>query len=183
MTRRSSQDPRRSLPWSASSQLLCGVAGSLTLRPQPVLIGPGSAVVGAASGAHVSCRRDSSCCFPGVCGSSCSPPTRSLRRSMRCCASRRSYRVSVGLSAAGSIRARAPCASPRRPSDGAMRYSLVVPERALPSDPLGAQQLRPGTGAGDGRTQSPRVREGGCVVRAELRLARASSEPLAHLGA
>lgn len=65
-------------------------------------------------------------------------------------------------------------------SDGAMRYSLVVPERSLPA-------IRSALGNYD-RVQvrradpEPALREGGCVVRAELRLAQSSSEPLAHLG-
>lgn len=64
-------------------------------------------------------------------------------------------------------------------SEGAMRYSLVVPERALPA-------IRSALGNYD-RVQVRRadpepIGEGGCVMRAELRLARSSSEPLAHLG-
>jgi hypothetical protein len=64
-------------------------------------------------------------------------------------------------------------------SDGAMRYSLVVPERALPA-------IRSALGNYD-RVQVRQVEpepaeDGGCVVRAELRLAQASTEPLAHLG-
>jgi hypothetical protein len=63
--------------------------------------------------------------------------------------------------------------------DGAMRYSLVVPERALPAirsalsnyDRVQVRRARP----------EPPLREEGCVLRAELRLARSSSEPLAHL--
>ncbi len=63
--------------------------------------------------------------------------------------------------------------------DGAMRYSLVVPERALPAirsalsnyDRVQVRRADP----------EPRIREGGCVMRAELRLAQSSSEPLAHL--
>jgi hypothetical protein len=64
--------------------------------------------------------------------------------------------------------------------DGAMRYSLVVPERALPAirsalsnyDRVQVRRAHP----------EPALREDGCVLRAELRLARSSSEPLAHLG-
>jgi hypothetical protein len=65
-------------------------------------------------------------------------------------------------------------------SDGAMRYSLVVPERALPA-------IRSALGNYD-RVQVRHVEDdpiedgGGCAVRAELRLAQASTEPLAHLG-
>ncbi len=67
---------------------------------------------------------------------------------------------------------------------GRMRYSLSVPERALPAvrsalgvfDRVQPQVTRPGepraSKRGPGRVQ---------VVRAELRLARPSSEPLAHL--
>ncbi len=63
--------------------------------------------------------------------------------------------------------------------DGAMRYSLVVPERALPAirsalnnyDRVQVRRADP----------EPALREGGCVMRAELRLAQPSSEPLAHL--
>jgi hypothetical protein len=64
-------------------------------------------------------------------------------------------------------------------SEGAMRYSLVVPERALPA-------IRSALSNYD-RVQvrladpEPPTRDGGCVMRAELRLARPSSEPLAHL--
>ncbi len=64
-------------------------------------------------------------------------------------------------------------------SEGAMRYSLVVPERALPA-------IRSALSNYD-RVQvrladpEPPAREGGCVMRAELRLSRPSSEPLAHL--
>jgi hypothetical protein len=63
--------------------------------------------------------------------------------------------------------------------DGAMRYSLVVPERSLPAvrsalSNYDRVQLRRA-----GLEQAPR--EERCVVRAELRLARPSSEPLAHL--
>jgi hypothetical protein len=63
--------------------------------------------------------------------------------------------------------------------EGAMRYSLVVPERALPA-------IRSALSNYD-RVQvrladpEPPARDGGCVMRAELRLARPSSEPLAHL--
>jgi hypothetical protein len=64
-------------------------------------------------------------------------------------------------------------------SDGAMRYSLVVPERALPAirsalsnyDRVQIRRADP----------EPPLRQEGCVMRAELRLARPSSEPLAHL--
>lgn len=64
-------------------------------------------------------------------------------------------------------------------SEGAMRYSLVVPERSLPAirsalsnyDRVQVRRADP----------EPPARVGGCVVRAELRLARPSSEPLAHL--
>ena len=64
-------------------------------------------------------------------------------------------------------------------SDGAMRYSLVVPERALPAirsalsnyDRVQIRRADP----------EPPLRQEGCVLRAELRLARPSSEPLAHL--
>jgi hypothetical protein len=65
-------------------------------------------------------------------------------------------------------------------SDGAMRYSLEVPERSLPA-------IRSALGNYD-RVQvrradpDPPLSGPGCVVRAELRLARSSSEPLAHLG-
>ena len=63
-------------------------------------------------------------------------------------------------------------------ADGAMRYSLVVPERALPAirsalsnyDRVQVRQADPERPIG-----------GGLVLRAELRLARSSSEPLAHL--
>ncbi|MGA9284132.1 MAG: hypothetical protein WBV85_01700 [Solirubrobacteraceae bacterium] len=64
-------------------------------------------------------------------------------------------------------------------SEGAMRYSLVVPERALPA-------IRSALSNYD-RVQvrladpEPPRRDGACVMRAELRLARPSSEPLAHL--
>lgn len=64
-------------------------------------------------------------------------------------------------------------------SEGAMRYSLVVPERALPA-------IRSALSNYD-RVQvrlagpEPTLREQRCVMRAELRLARPSSEPLAHL--
>jgi hypothetical protein len=63
--------------------------------------------------------------------------------------------------------------------EGRMRYSLVVPGRSLPA-------VRSALGNYD-RVQvrradpEPAHDEGGCVVRAELRLARPSSEPLAHL--
>ncbi len=61
-----------------------------------------------------------------------------------------------------------------------MRYSLVVPERALPAirsalsnyDRVQVRLADP---------ESPASGDG-CVMRAELRLARPSSEPLAHLG-
>ncbi len=64
-------------------------------------------------------------------------------------------------------------------SDGAMRYSLVVPERALPAirsalsnyDRVQVRRADP----------EPPLSQEGCVLRAELRLARPSSEPLAHL--
>jgi hypothetical protein len=65
--------------------------------------------------------------------------------------------------------------------EGRMRYSLTVPERALPAvrsalgvfDRVQAQVLEPGPErVGDRQVE---------VVRAELRLARPSSEPLAHL--
>jgi hypothetical protein len=64
-------------------------------------------------------------------------------------------------------------------SEGAMRYSLVVPERALPAirsalsnyDRVQVRRADP----------EPTPRENGCVLRAELRLAQSSSEPLAHL--
>ena len=64
-------------------------------------------------------------------------------------------------------------------SDGVMRYSLVVPERALPAirsalsnyDRVQIRRADP----------EPPLRQEGCVLRAELRLARPSSEPLAHL--
>lgn len=63
---------------------------------------------------------------------------------------------------------------------GRMRYSLSVPERALPAvraavgvfDRVQLQAIDPNPEPGDGRVE---------VVRAELRLARPSSEPLAHL--
>jgi hypothetical protein len=63
---------------------------------------------------------------------------------------------------------------------GRMRYSLVVPERALPA-------LRAALGAYE-QVELRRLEpsedepEQAAVVRAELRLARSSSEPLAHLG-
>jgi hypothetical protein len=62
--------------------------------------------------------------------------------------------------------------------EGRMRYSLVVPGRSLPA-------VRSALGNYD-RVQVRRAdpepaHDGGCVVRAELRLARPSSEPLAHL--
>ncbi len=64
-------------------------------------------------------------------------------------------------------------------SEGAMRYSLVVPERALPAirsalsnyDRVQVRRADP----------EPPLREDECVMRAELRLAQSSSEPLAHL--
>jgi hypothetical protein len=64
-------------------------------------------------------------------------------------------------------------------SGGVMRYSLVVPERSLPAirsalSNYDRVQIRPAD-------PEPPQRERGCVVRAELRLARPSSEPLAHL--
>ena len=63
--------------------------------------------------------------------------------------------------------------------DGALRYSLVVPERALPAirsalsnyDRIQVRRADP----------EPPLSEQGCVMRAELRLARPSSEPLGHL--
>jgi hypothetical protein len=63
--------------------------------------------------------------------------------------------------------------------EGAMRYSLEVPERALPA-------IRSALGSYDRvqvrRLESEPVLGEGCVVRAELRLAQCSSESLAHLG-
>lgn len=64
---------------------------------------------------------------------------------------------------------------------GRMRYSLSVPERALPAvraalgvyDRVQAHVIEPG--------EQPEPGACGEVVRAELRLARPSSEPLAHL--
>ena len=64
-------------------------------------------------------------------------------------------------------------------SEGAMRYSLVVPERALPAirsalsnyDRVQVRRADP----------EPPLREDECVMRAELRFAQPSSEPLAHL--
>jgi hypothetical protein len=64
-------------------------------------------------------------------------------------------------------------------SEGAMRYSLIVPERSLPAvrsalsnyDRVQVRRADP----------EPALRENGSVMRAELRLARPSSEPLAHL--
>ena len=63
--------------------------------------------------------------------------------------------------------------------DGVMRYCLVVPARSLPA-------IRAALSNYD-RVQVRRADpepppQGGGVVRAELRLARPSSEPLAHLG-
>jgi hypothetical protein len=63
--------------------------------------------------------------------------------------------------------------------EGAMRYSLVVPERSLPAvrsalsnyDRVQVRRAGP----------EPSLRQNGCVIRAELRLARPSSEPLADL--
>jgi hypothetical protein len=68
------------------------------------------------------------------------------------------------------------------PEKGRMRYSLSVPERALPAvrSALGAfdrvqlQVIEP-------NAEPPTDGDGVEVVRAELRLARPSSEPLAHL--
>ena len=68
--------------------------------------------------------------------------------------------------------------------DGRMRYSLSVPERALPAvrSALGAFD-RVQVQVIDPNPQPHREREDRVeVVRAELRLARPSSEPLAHLG-
>jgi hypothetical protein len=75
--------------------------------------------------------------------------------------------------------------------DGRMRYSLSVPERALPAvrsalgvfDRVQAQVIeaepKPATATtGDAPVEPEKKLE---VVRAELRLARPSSEPLAHL--
>ena len=64
--------------------------------------------------------------------------------------------------------------------NGAMRYSLVVPERALPAirSALGNYDRVQVRRAGPERP----LRADGCVLRAEMRLARSSSEPLAHLG-
>src|ERR1700691_450492 len=67
--------------------------------------------------------------------------------------------------------------------DGLARYSLVVPERSLPAVRAALAnydrvQLHPV------ESEAPAGGETGgreCVVRAELRLARPSSEPLAHL--
>jgi hypothetical protein len=63
--------------------------------------------------------------------------------------------------------------------EGRMRYSLAVPERALPA-------LRAALGAYEQvelrRVEPPDDEPEQAVVRAELRLARSSSEPLAHLG-
>jgi hypothetical protein len=75
-------------------------------------------------------------------------------------------------------------------SDGRMRYSLTVPERALPAvrsaigafDRVQIQRLGPGpdlTHAPEGKRANLQGSVG--VVRAELRLARPSSEPLAQL--
>ncbi len=63
--------------------------------------------------------------------------------------------------------------------NGAMRYSLVVPERALPA-------IRSAFSSYDRvalRREGEESAASGapCVMRAELRLARSSSEPLAHL--
>jgi hypothetical protein len=74
--------------------------------------------------------------------------------------------------------------------DGRMRYSLTVPERALPAvrsaigafDRVQIQRLEPEpdlTDASEGKRSNLQAPVG--VVRAELRLARPSSEPLAHL--
>jgi hypothetical protein len=65
--------------------------------------------------------------------------------------------------------------------EGRMRYSLVVPEKALPAvrSALGAfDRVRVQVVAPD---PGPSIGERLEVVRAELRLARPSSEPLAHL--
>jgi hypothetical protein len=62
-------------------------------------------------------------------------------------------------------------------SAGAMRYSLVVPERSLPA-------IRSALSNYDRvqlRVAEPETPREGSVVRAELRLARPSTEPLAHL--
>jgi hypothetical protein len=74
--------------------------------------------------------------------------------------------------------------------DGRMRYSLIVPMRALPAirSALGAfdrvqiQRLEPGPDL-NGASEGKRAKQGApvVVVRAELRLARPSSESLAHL--
>lgn len=69
--------------------------------------------------------------------------------------------------------------------EGRMRYSLSVPERALPAvrsalgvfDRVQAQVLEPEPEADERAVRGRSVE----VVRAELRLARPSSEPLAHL--
>ncbi len=69
--------------------------------------------------------------------------------------------------------------------EGRMRYSLIVPGRSLPAvrsalgnyDRVQARTLDPEAKP----KPAPEGGEGGCVVRAELRLARPSSEPLAHL--
>jgi hypothetical protein len=66
--------------------------------------------------------------------------------------------------------------------EGRMRYSLSVPERALPAvraalgayDRVQARVIEPDPTPSDPRAEMP-------VVRAELRLARPSSEPLAQL--
>jgi hypothetical protein len=67
--------------------------------------------------------------------------------------------------------------------DGLARYSLIVPERSLPAVRAALAnydrvQLRP-IDPDESVTRELEGRE--CVVRAELRLARPSSEPLAHL--
>ena len=75
-------------------------------------------------------------------------------------------------------------------ADGRMRYSLTVPERALPAvrsaigsfDRVQIQRLEPGpdlTYASEGKGANKGAP--GDVVRAELRLGRPSSEPLAQL--
>lgn len=63
-------------------------------------------------------------------------------------------------------------------SNGLMRYSLVAPERALPAIRSALSNYdRVRVRAAD---PDP-IGEGECVMRAELRLARPSSQPLAHL--
>jgi hypothetical protein len=73
-----------------------------------------------------------------------------------------------------------------RDENGLARYSLIVPERALPAvrAALGNYdrvQVRPVEGAHREPVAGRPVRGGECVVRTELRLSHASSEPLAHL--